>query len=116
MDVAQRRESGQVVARNARMLLKHVNDLLDMSRIEARKLKIELQDIDVAALVRVLASHFAVLAADRHIEYMVDAEVSCVNAADPDKLQRVVMNLLGNAFNFVPAAAFAAQYTSRRAN
>ena len=69
MDLAQRRESGQVVARNARMLLKHVNDLLDMSRIEARKLKIELQDTDVAALVRVLASHFAVLAGDRQHRY-----------------------------------------------
>ena len=68
MSLAQRRESGQVVARNARMLLKHVNDLLDMSKIEARKLKLELQDSDVAALVRFLASHFAVLAADRGID------------------------------------------------
>ena len=40
-----------------------------MSKIEARKLKIELRDTDVAALVRFLASHFAVLAADRRIEY-----------------------------------------------
>ena len=102
MSLAQRRESGQVVARNARMLLKHVNDLLDMSRIEARKLKLELQDSDVAALVRFLASHFAVLAADRRIEYTVDADEPCVAAIDPDKLQRVVMNLLGNAFKFVP--------------
>jgi PAS domain S-box-containing protein len=103
MDLEQRRASGQVVARNARMLLKHVNDLLDMSRIEARKLKIELQNTDVAALVRVLASQFAVLAADRQIEYVVDADVACITAVDPDKLQRVVMNLLGNAFKFVPA-------------
>ena len=102
MSLAQRRESGQVVARNARMLLKHVNDLLDMSKIEARKLKVELQDSDVAALVRFLASHFAVLAADRGIEYTVDADGPCVAAIDPDKLQRVVMNLLGNAFKFVP--------------
>ena len=56
------------------MLLKHVNDLLDMSKLEAGKLKIELQDTDVAALVRFLASHFAVLAAERRIEYAVDAE------------------------------------------
>ena len=84
------------------MLLKHVNDLLDMSKIEARKLKIELQDTDVAALVRFLASHFAVLAADRRIDYVVDADGACVAAVDPDKLQRVVMNLLGNAFKFVP--------------
>lgn len=103
MALAQRRESAQVVARNARMLLKHVNDLLDMSRLEARKLKIELQDTDVAALVRFLASHFAVLAADRRIAYHVDAEEPCVAAVDPDKLQRVLMNLLGNAFKFVPA-------------
>ena len=84
------------------MLLKHVNDLLDMSKVEARKLKLELHDSDVAALVRFLASHFAVLAADRGIEYTVDADGPCVAAIDPDKLQRVVMNLLGNAFKFVP--------------
>ena len=102
MGLAQRRESGLVVARNARMLLKHVNDLLDMSKIEARKLKMELQDTDVAAQVRVLASHFAVLAADRGIDYTVDAGGPCVAAIDLDKLQRVVMNLLGNAFKFVP--------------
>src|SRR6187431_1085915 len=83
MSPAQRRESGQVVARNARMLLKHVNDLLDMSKIEARKLKLELQDSDVAALLRLLASHFAVLAADRDIEFVVDADGPCVAAIDP---------------------------------
>jgi len=93
MDLAERRESGQLVARNARMLLKHVNDLLDMSKLEARKLKIELQDTEVAALVRFLSSHFAVLAADRAIEYTVDADQACVAAVDPGKLQRVLMNL-----------------------
>ncbi len=103
MELAQRRDSGQLIARNARMLLKHVNDLLDMSKLEARKLKIELQDADVAGLVRLLASHFAVLAADRGIEYLVEADEPCAAAVDPDKLQRVVMNLLGNAFKFVPA-------------
>ena len=102
MTLVQRRDAGEVVARNARMLRKHVNDLLDMSKIEARKLKIELQDTDVAALVRLLASHFVVLAADRQIAYTVDADEACVAAVDPDKLQRVVMNLLGNAFKFVP--------------
>ena len=56
MAPAERRESAEVIARNARMLLKHVNDLLDMSKLEARKLKIELQDADVAALVRFLAA------------------------------------------------------------
>ena len=100
--LAERRESAHVIARNARMLLKHVNDLLDLSKLEAGKLKIELQDADVSALVRLVASHFAVLAADRRIDYVVDADDACVTAVDPDKLQRVIMNVLANAFKFVP--------------
>ncbi|HTV24924.1 MAG TPA: ATP-binding protein, partial [Polyangiaceae bacterium] len=102
LPLADRREAGQVVARNARMLLEHVNDLLDMSRLDAKKLKIQLSDADVAAQLRLLASHFAVLAADRQIDFVVDADEPCVAAVDADKLQRVVMNLLGNAFKFVP--------------
>ena len=100
--LADRRESAHVIARNARMLLKHVNDLLDLSKLEAGKLKIELQDIDVSALVRLVASHFAVLAADRQVDYVVDTDDACITAVDPDKLQRVVMNVLANAFKFVP--------------
>jgi len=102
MSLAERREAGEVVARNARMLLKHVNDLLDMSRIEAKKLRIDLVVTDVAALLRFVSSHFSGLAAERSIQFEVDAERACVAAVDPEKLQRVLMNLVGNAFKFTP--------------
>jgi signal transduction histidine kinase len=84
------------------MLLKHVNDLLEMSRIEAKKLKIDLKPVDVAAMVRFVASHFDVLAIERGIEYTIEVPDPCVAMVDPDKAQRVVMNLLANAFKFVP--------------
>ena len=102
MSLAERREAGEVVARNARMLLKHVNDLLDMSRIEAKKLTIDLVDTDVASLLRFVASHFSVLADERRIQFGVDAAEASVAAVDPEKLQRVLMNLVGNAFKFTP--------------
>jgi PAS domain S-box-containing protein len=98
----QRRESAQVIARNARMLLKHVNDLLDVAKFEAGKFKIELQDTDVASLVRLTASHFDVLAQDRNISFQVEAQEDLVCAIDLEKLQRVLMNLFSNAFKFVP--------------
>jgi PAS domain S-box-containing protein len=101
MDWRQRRESAEVVVRNARTLLKHVNDLLDVSKLEARKTPLVLEDTDVAALMRLVASHFSVLAAERGIDFVVDADPQCFGAVDPEKLQRVLVNLLGNAFNYV---------------
>ena len=102
MSLAERRDIGDVVARNARMLLKHVNDLLDMSRIEAKKLKIDLVDTDVSALLRFVTSHFSALAVEQGIHFETDANEACVAAVDPEKLQRVLMNLVGNAFKFTP--------------
>ena len=102
-DADQQRETMQVILRNARMLLKHVNDLLDVSKLEAGKLRIELQNTDVAALVRVMGSHFDVLAAERGITFEVETPAWCAAPVDPAKLQRVVMNLLSNAFKFAPA-------------
>ncbi len=86
------------------MLLKHVNDLLDMSRIEAGKLRIDRRATDLAELLRLIASHFEVLAADRGIEFVVVADAVPKVGVDTDKIQRVVMNLLGNAFKFTPVS------------
>ena len=102
LNPGQKQESAQVIARNARMLLKHVNDLLDVSKIEAGKFKIELQDTEITALARLVASHFDVLAEERKIKFSVDAPEEITLAIDPEKIQRVLMNLFSNAFKFVP--------------
>ena len=102
MNPEQREESARIIARNARMLLKHVNDLLDISKFEAGKLKINLKDTDISSLLRLIASHFDVLAADRKISFEIEAAGTVVSAVDAEKVQRVVINLLSNAFKFVP--------------
>ena len=66
-------ESARVIARNTRMLLKHVNDLLDISKFEPGKLKIELRDTNVAPLLRLIASHVDLLAEDRNRTVLVEA-------------------------------------------
>ncbi len=98
----QRQESARVIARNARLLLKHVNDLLDISKFEAGQLKIVMQDEDLTSLLRLTASHFEVLAADRNVTFRIDAQEHMLSAVDAEKIQRVIMNLLSNAFKFVP--------------
>jgi PAS domain S-box-containing protein len=103
MGAVERAEVAEVIVRNARVLLKHVNDLLDISKLEARKLSIELREADVAALLRFIASHFDVLAAERNINYQLYVADTLRAAVDTEKLERVLMNLISNAFKFVPA-------------
>lgn len=104
MSSGQRQELARLIGRNARMLLKHVNDLLDISKFEAGKLNVHLEDTDIASLLRLSASHFEVLAADRKIAFVVEVRDNTVCAVDSEKIQRVLMNLLSNAFKFVPEA------------
>jgi signal transduction histidine kinase len=102
LDDGQRREL-EVVDRNARLLLKHVNDLLDASRLDAGKMQVEYAEVDLARLVRLVAGHFESLSLENRITYSIQAD-DCPRAqVDPDKIQRVLMNLLSNAFKFTPA-------------
>ncbi len=96
---AQRRDL-DVVLRNSQTLLKHVNDLLDVSRIEAGKLDITYERADLSRLVRLVASHFEALARDRNMRFAVDAPETMPAEVDAEKMQRVVLNLLSNAFKF----------------
>ena len=96
-----RRELG-VIDRNARALLKHVNDLLDLSKLEAGKMKASYAEVDLARVVRLTASYFESLAAERSIAYVIEAPRSLMVEVDPDKIQRVIVNVLSNAFKFVP--------------
>jgi PAS domain S-box-containing protein len=97
------RQDLQVVNRNASTLLKHVNDLLDVSKLEAGKMELNYAEVDLAQLVRLSASHFETLADDRQISFSVETPRSYPAQVDPDKLQRICLNLLSNAFKFTPA-------------
>ena len=96
------RQSLEVVARNARTLLRHVNDLLDVSKLEAGKMDVNYTQEDLARLLRVTAGHFESLASDRSIHFVVEAAPSVPAQVDAEKMQRVLLNLLSNAFKFVP--------------
>lgn len=98
----QTQEAAQTIVRNAKMLLKHVNDLLDISKLEAKKLKINLQQANVGELIRFVSSHFELLAKEKDVRFEVETKTEVHSAVDTEKLQRVVMNLLSNAFKFVP--------------
>lgn len=98
----QQRYSLQVVRRNAQTLLKQVNDLLDVAKLEAAQMNIDYSEIDLAQLIQLTAAHFETLAEQRQISFTVETPEFLSAQVDAEKLQRVCFNLLSNAFKFTP--------------
>ncbi len=94
----------EVVRGNAAVLLKQVNDLLDLSKLDAGRMGLDYVAADLAALLRRTASHFDALAPQRDIAFAVEAPAHLPAEVDAAKLERVVLNLLSNAFKFTPRA------------
>ena len=91
-----------VAERNARLLHHHVSDLLDVAKLEAGEMVLHYAEVDLAKLARLTASHFESLADDRRIRYTVAADGVMPAQVDGEKLQRILLNLLSNAFKFTP--------------
>jgi PAS domain S-box-containing protein len=92
----------EVIHRNASMLLKHVNALLDLAKVDAGKMALNYTRFDLAVLVRTIAAHFDALAPQRSIAYSVAAPDRFEAEADVEKLEHILLNLLSNAFKFTP--------------
>jgi signal transduction histidine kinase len=92
----------EVVGRNARTLLKHVNDLLDIAKLEAGKMAPHYVETDLSKLVRLSSSNFDGIAKDQSISFGVNTPQVLWAQIDPDMIHRILINLLSNAFKFTP--------------
>jgi len=90
------------IARHARVLRKLVTDLLDIARLEAGEMKPDYAAVDLARLTRFVASSFDVLARERDVALSIDIPDSVPAQVDPEKVQRILANLLANALQYTP--------------
>jgi len=96
------RRDVEVVRRNARMLLRHVNALLDVAKLDAGKMQVRYEEVDLARLVRLCSENFEALAAERRLDLSLALPHALPAQVDVEKVERVVMNLLSNAARFTP--------------
>jgi PAS domain S-box-containing protein len=96
------RHEAELMLRNARLLYRHVSDLLDVAKLEAGGMQIEFSHVELAELTRAMASHFDSVAKERDISYRVAIPPTLPAEADGEKFQRILLNLLSNAFKFTP--------------
>ncbi|NOX86194.1 MAG: response regulator, partial [Chlorobi bacterium] len=90
-----------VMQRNARRLQQLINQLLDLSKLEAGKMQLSFCETNIAEWIKMYVQSFESLARQRKIELVFEAqqpEIICF--FDPEKLAQVLSNLLSNAFKF----------------
>ncbi|HEP8937297.1 TPA: PAS domain S-box protein [Pseudomonas aeruginosa] len=90
------------IRRNAVTLLRHVNELLDLAKVDAGKLQLAYERIDIKGLVEDIAAHFEAHAKQRRIRCAVLSPGPILVEADPERIGHVVFNLMANAFNATP--------------
>lgn len=91
-----------IMKRNGEHLLDLINDILDLSRIEAGKLDVQPERIALPKLLADVQSLMAVRAEDKKIAFEIgfDGQVPRHIKADPTRLRQVMINLIGNAIKF----------------
>jgi signal transduction histidine kinase/ligand-binding sensor domain-containing protein/DNA-binding response OmpR family regulator len=91
----------QLIQRNAKRLLNLVNQLLDFRKMEVQELKFNPSEGDIIAFLSETVSSFNDLSEKKHIRLEFKSSVSSLETFfDKDKLEKIVLNLLSNAFKF----------------
>ena len=91
----------KMIRRNATRVLKLVNQLLDLSKVDEGNLKLEPTEGDIYKCLRAATFSFNSHAAQRQIDYKVQIPRTILwTSFDRDKLEKIVYNLLSNAFKF----------------
>ncbi|MEN6458080.1 MAG: ATP-binding protein [Thermoguttaceae bacterium] len=95
-------EAADTIRRNGNYLLEIINNILDISKIEAQKLQVEHAECSPAAIVAEVASLMRLRAEAKNLSLSVefDGAIPKTIHTDPVRLQQILINLIGNAVKF----------------
>ncbi len=91
-----------IINRSGAHLLNMINDVLDISKIEAGRLELEIQAFDLLKLIEDIGDMFSIRAQSKQLSFKVEiaANIQKYIKADSSKLRQILINLLGNAIKF----------------
>jgi PAS domain S-box-containing protein len=101
----EQREFADTARRSGEALLDVINNILDLSKIEAGKLELEVTDFDLHRVVEDVIDLFALQAEhkDLHLASLIEADVPAAVSGDPGRVRQILTNLVGNAVKFTDA-------------
>jgi len=95
-------ESSQIIYKSGQRLLDLINNILDISKIEAGKMDIHPTQITIASLISDITNQFKPIAKEKNIQFIINIDPECpeIIISDQQKLFQSISNLLANAFKF----------------
>ena len=92
----------EVIKRNGRLLSNIINDILDLSKVEAGKLEVERIDIPISEILLELTSLLSLEAIEKSIKLRIvtDGPLPTTVHSDPLRLRQILLNIIGNAIKF----------------
>lgn len=101
-DLSEARRCGQVIQRNGDHLLRVINDILDLSKIEAGRLEVERISMEVLPTLADVTNAMSVRAASKGIGLFVEFEGPIPRRvmSDPTRIRQILLNLAGNGIKF----------------
>lgn len=92
-----------IIYRNANRLLQLINQLMDFSKLDGKRLKLEVTQFDIVKFTKTLSLSFMAEATQRHIDLKITTASEVVMGwLDRDKVENILFNVIGNAFKFTP--------------
>jgi two-component system chemotaxis sensor kinase CheA len=89
--------------RNAQVLLKMINEILALTRHEAKKMALDVSQVEVDEIIANARVHVEQINRDNHLEFRWDIEENIPPlTTDAIKVEEILQNLIGNAFKFTP--------------
>jgi light-regulated signal transduction histidine kinase (bacteriophytochrome) len=89
----------QLAEQSTRNVVSLINDVLDIAKIEAGRITVDLEPISLQSLLQELRDVFSLESQRKAVALIIESEIDSIDA-DKDKLRQVLTNLLSNAFKF----------------
>lgn len=92
-----------VVHNNTERMLRLVNQILDFRKIENKKMKLLLEKTDIVELLQKVMDNFRLIAEEKSINFRLQTDKESIHCwIDQDKVEKIIFNLLSNAFKYTP--------------
>jgi two-component system cell cycle sensor histidine kinase PleC len=115
MQPAAYREYAEFIQQGGKHLLSLINDILDLSKIEAGRMELHIEAVQTEEVVQQAVQSVRKMAEDREIELRSDIAADCqILHADARAIRQILLNLLSNAIKFTPDAGSIAVDVTRK--